>query len=170
MKADKLASRANVRAGLRTGLFIATGFSAWATVLRLVVGPGAFERFGVTWGEVVAVYYLAFLAGGSVYGALLPLRRHPAGAVVLGFSLMCPMYLGAAVLFHVTQNESGSWREDLGLAVLLGIIAGIILGIWLSISEGSDGGPAADRGVPPASAAGRQPRSGNEDSKRSGVP
>ena len=167
MKSDRLGSWENVRSGLRTGLVIATGFSIWATVVRLAVGPRAFEHFGVAWEEIVVVYYLAFSVGGSVYGALLPLKRHVAGAVVLGFFLMCPMYLGASVLFHITQNQSGSWGEDLALAVVLGVIAGIMLGIWFTMSETTDTEPSADRILPPAGEASTRPRTGEEESTSS---
>ncbi len=148
MNNTKLWSRDNVRAGLRTGLIIATGYSAWVTVLRLTVGPKAFDRVGLRWEELVALYYLTFSVGGSVYGAFLPLKRHPAGAALLGFFLMCPMYLGAAVLFHLAQNQSGSWREDLALAVVLGIIAGIMLGIWLTMSDEGDSRPPGSANRP----------------------
>jgi len=135
MNAGDLGARENVLLGLRIGLTIATGFSVWVVILRLMFGPGVFDRFGVRWGVIVTVYYAALSLGGCAYGALLPLKRSPLGAMLLGFLLLCPMYLGIAVVLGLTQHRVPSLSAALVDGLVLGGVGGSILGLWIWFDE-----------------------------------
>src|SRR3989442_1463332 len=82
--------------GLGLALFVATGFSAWVTFLRVAYGTTAFDRLHTTYGAVVALYYLGGLAAGILLGVFWPLRRWLPGSALLGMLAVFQLYFGAA--------------------------------------------------------------------------
>jgi hypothetical protein len=137
----------NLRLGLRVGLIMATGFALWATVVRVALGPVAFERFGVGWLQIIGAYYAALSLGGAVYGALYPLRRHVLASVLMGIALMFSLYLGVGVLLNLSKVGSTSLLPTLTDALVLGSVGGALLGLWLWVDERKD---SADGRGPPA--------------------
>jgi hypothetical protein len=118
----------SIRSGLKFGVITATLFSFAVTVQRLLLGPGAFTRFGITWATIVAVYYVAFSLGGCAYGALLPLRRrHSWAAAMLGVLFISPMYVGFAVLMN---RMFSSLEVALIFGAMVSTFGGIILGLF----------------------------------------
>jgi len=121
--------RKSIRSGLRYGLTLATLFSLVVTVQRVLLGPGAFVRYGLRWEELVTLYYVAFSLGGVAYGALLPLRRVPGfdlAAMMSGVVFVAPMYLGAAVLmWPLFQSPQ--------LAVTVGVFVAFFVGVPLGL-------------------------------------
>ena len=120
--------RDSVRSGLKLGLITASLFSLVVTVQRLLLGPDAFSRFGMSWSQIVAVYYAAFSLGGCGYGALLPLRRrHSWAAAMSGVFFISPMYLGLAV---VMNRMFGSLQIALAVGAMLSLFGGTVLGLF----------------------------------------
>jgi hypothetical protein len=122
----------NIASGIGIGLFIATGFTAWVTLLRLTVGTEPFERNDTTYEDVVQVYYAGGLLGGLFVGLLWPLHRWVLGSAVLGIVGMFPMYYG----FAIQHSPSSEWlsADKLVTGLALSIIVGSAVGtgVWLS--------------------------------------
>ena len=123
----------NVLRGLGVGLFIATGLSAWATVVRLSRGSDPFERAGTPYAKTIFLYYAGFSLGGAVVGALLPLRRWALGSMLLGFLFVAPVYGSFVFLGASPQERFSSWNVLGTLAA--SIIAGGGLGLWAWSNE-----------------------------------
>ena len=122
----------NLGKGIGLGLFVATGFTAWVTFLRLAVGTAPFDRLETTYAQVVQVYYAGGLAGGFLRGLLWPLRRSVVGSALLGVVGVFPMYYG----FAIQQSPRSEWfsGNTLATALVLSAIVGSCVGTgaWLS--------------------------------------
>ena len=120
--------RKNLLVGVALGLFIATGFSVFITIERVAMGTEPFERHSVTYSQLVAIYYIGFLVGGSLVGLLLPLRRWLLGQMFLGFVLLLPAY-GAVVVQSAPRAE---WftRFNVVFTLAVSILGGGVIGIW----------------------------------------
>lgn len=127
---DRIFSKVNILSGLKLGLGIATFFSLWVLIVRLLLGAGGFERYGIGWVEVVAVYYLGLSLGGCAYGALLPLRRFALGSALLGFLLVLPMYLGISVALGLALEADRPLKADLVVGTVLAAFVGSVFGLW----------------------------------------
>ena len=120
--------RDSIRSGFKFGVLTATLFSVGVTVQRLLLGPDAFARFGMSWSQVVIVYYGTFTLGGCAYGALLPLRpRHVWAAPMSGVLFLSPMYLGFAVVMNKIFD---SLEIAILVGVMLSIFGGVVLGLF----------------------------------------
>ena len=121
----------NMLKGLALALFVATGFSAWVTFLRLTVGTAPFDRLDTTYQDVVLVYYAGGFSGGILLGLLWPLRRWVLGSALLGVVGVFPMYYG----FAIQQSPRSEWlaARNLWTALLLSLFVGTCIGtgIWL---------------------------------------
>ena len=127
MGVEKPGRSRNVRLGLRVGLGIATVYSAWVAFVRLALGPHAFDRFGLNWWQLVAIYYGGLSLGGWAYGLLVPLKRHLWGALLQGIVLILPMYGGVmlAVGLSVPRSE---FRTYMIASLIVALIVGAALG------------------------------------------
>lgn len=119
--------------GLGFGLFVATGLSAWATILRVSQGTGPFDRIGSSYGITVLVYFLAFSLGGVIWGLLAPLRRWLLGSMLLGALLLAPMYLGFSILNRPSPELTTAWRT--AASVIASLVAGGLLGVYVWVHE-----------------------------------
>jgi len=144
-------STGSIRKGLKSGLAVATFFTLLVTAQRILLGPHAFERVGMSWLEIVGVYYVAFSVGGCAYGALLPFkRRYIVAAMMAGILLVLPLYLAMGFLIGVGLNKAPS----VGVAVAVGVVAALLVGIplglrdWGGPEEGEEGHGAAARPDP----------------------
>ena len=129
----------NLRTGIGIGVFFATGFTAYVTVLRLVSGTAPFERLGTTYLMTVTTYYVGFSTGGALVGILLPLRRHRLGSILLGSLGLFPVYLG--VLTQLLPRTE--WFRDYYLlgAVFVSLAVGGSLGLYAWKQEYGKIGP-----------------------------
>ena len=122
----------SIRLGLRSGLIVATFFSLVVTVQRLLLGPNAFARLGMTWAAIVALYYVAFCLGGCAYGALLPLKpKNLLAAMMSGVLLVLPVYLGFGVFIGLALNKA----PTLGVALTAGAVAAVLVGIPVGLRD-----------------------------------
>src|SRR5882672_9300797 len=128
-------SAITVRQGLRVGLFGATWFSLLVVLGRVALGPGAFNRFGIGWLTIIAVYYATLSIGGVAFGALSPYRRNPAGAMVRGIAFMLPAYVVFTTLIGFATGKLPSLKVCLILGLVLGVLGGSMLGLWMWIDE-----------------------------------
>jgi hypothetical protein len=76
---------------------MATAFTVWISLLRWTAGTAPFDRIDTTYSATVALYYAGGAVGGLVIGLLLPLRRWPWGAALLGMLGVLPLYFGVAL-------------------------------------------------------------------------
>lgn len=121
--------------GLRIGLIIATVLSVWATIVRIALGPGAFERFGLSWAQIVSLYYVTLSLGGCAYGVVEPLRRYALGAILQGLLLVLPAYVGISVAIGLMLDRSPSVGSDVVLGAIIAIFVGSFVGLWIWIEE-----------------------------------
>ncbi|SRR6266568_2805847 len=128
-------SAVTVRQGLRIGLFGATCLSLLVVLGRVALGPGAFNRFGISWLTIIAVYFVTLSIGGLAIGALSPYRRNPAGAMVRGIAFMLPGYVVFTTLIGFGTGKLPSLKVCLILGLVLGVVGGSILGLWMWIDE-----------------------------------
>lgn len=98
-------------------------------------GPGLFERIGIPWLGVVSIYFATLSLGGSLFGALLPLKRWAPGAMLLGFLFVLPMYVALIFLLSLHRESTASFRGSLVDGVVVGAIVGSLLGLFIWIDE-----------------------------------
>lgn len=110
---------ASVRMGIGWGVAMATLYSCWVTILRIVGGSGSFDAIGTSWLATVGSYYLGGILGGGLVGSLWILRRWALGAFALGTVAVMPVFL--IIL---------STKSDLGVTqcVLLSLIPSSVVG------------------------------------------
>src|SRR5690242_13396711 len=84
-----------LRLGVVVGLVTAVGFSAFATLAYLVVGPQSDSGLDATsLGAVVGAYLACGLLLGVVYGLLHPLKETLWGSAILGATCGILLYGG----------------------------------------------------------------------------
>src|SRR2546426_11024828 len=123
---------ATIREGLKIGLFIATCYSVVVLLSRLLLGPGAFHRFGISWLAIIAVYYVALPIGGLAFGALSPYRLNPVGAMARGFLFVLPVYVAFTTLIGLGVGQLPV-KAGLLLGLVIAAFAGSTLGLWIWI-------------------------------------
>ena len=118
----------NLAIGLGFGALVASGFSLYATGLRLIAGPAPFLRNGTTYHGLVAVYFGGFLIGGLLVGLFLPFRKYLLGRMWLGMLGVFPVYL--AVNKESLPLKELFSSDNLGFAVIASVVVGGGVGIW----------------------------------------
>jgi len=101
---------------------------------RLVLGPGAFRRFGISWLTIIAVYYLAFSIGGLAFGALSRYRLNPVGAMARGFLFVLPVYVAFTTLIGLGVGQL-PLKAGLLLGLVIAAFAGSTLGLWMWVDD-----------------------------------
>lgn len=92
----------NAFLGLGVGLFIATGFTLWVTLIRVTRGTAPFDATHASYSRTVLFYYVGLSIGGTIAGALWSLLlRWAVGWMVMGFLLVAPGY----ALFMINNRE-----------------------------------------------------------------
>src|SRR3990172_156583 len=116
----------DVSRGMPLGATLGAGLGIWLVAIRVVSGPGVFERVGLTLWELAGLYYVAALVSGGAIGALGRVRHRPIGRVLqlLLFALL-PMVA-------VNLNMGLSYgRPPLPLPVLVpGLLCFLVLAGW----------------------------------------
>src|SRR5947199_9661830 len=129
-----VAEEAAIREGVNIRLFIATCYSVIVLLSRLVLGPGAFRRFGISWLTIIAVYYLAFSIGGLAFGALSRYRLNPVGAMARGFHFVLPVYVAFTTLIGLGVGQL-PLKAGLLLGLVIAAFAGSTLGLWMWVHD-----------------------------------
>jgi len=116
---------ANIRGGIRFGMFGAVMFSGCALLLYLVGGQKPFTQLGTSPPKLVAVYWGGCLAAGAIGGALTPLARWAAGSALIGAVVgVC-----LEVALRISQSGIFFWdRRDpffMGFFAACGLIAAL---------------------------------------------
>jgi hypothetical protein len=114
--------------GLGLGLFLATAFSVWITLLRVVNGTSPFERTGTPYSRTVLFYYAGFAIGGLLAGSLWSLlRRWAVGWAVMGFVFIAPVYAMFVIVDRPAAQRFSAWNVwgTLFAGALVGGLAGL---------------------------------------------
>src|SRR2546422_574187 len=94
----------NTLRGLGLGLFLATAFSVWITLLRARNGDSPFDRVGTPFWTTVLFYYTGFSIGGLLAGSLWSLlERWAIGWVIMGCLFVAPVY----AMFVIVNRPAG---------------------------------------------------------------
>ncbi len=117
----------NLLKGSALGLFIATGLTAWATLVHYLAGTAPFDRLHTSFPAVVAGYYLGGLTGGLLIGLAWPLRRWILGCVLLAVVGVFPFYLFAP---GGRSGFSAIDQRTVATSLLGAVLIGPVLGIW----------------------------------------
>jgi hypothetical protein len=91
----------NVTTGVRWGVYFGVVFSAIATVMVIIAGPGSLAEKGYNVGYLglIALYLVGGFVSGALAGAMLPLCRTTVGVMVTGAVAALPlMFLVAPVV------------------------------------------------------------------------
>ena len=121
--------RNNLIRGLTLGLLMASGLTAWVTIVRLTLGPDAFALNGISYGKTVCFYFVGFAIGGIALGPLLPLRKWALGSMLLGFIFVLPVYATFIMLHAARADRFSNWNI---LGTLFGsLVTGGIVGFWV---------------------------------------
>jgi hypothetical protein len=116
----------SVKKGVKFGVMLALLFCGWITFVRLIHGEAAFTRYGITFSGTVAVYLFMGASAGALVGGMMPWATSPGRAYLTGLVASIPITFG--ILF---QQEGPPWRwngSDMGLAVVLSIVAALAIG------------------------------------------
>jgi|SRR6185312_3459881 len=108
---------------------MASGLSAWVTLVRLTLGHDAFALNDLSYGRTVCFYFVGFGVGGIALGPLLPLRKWALGSMFLGFIFVLPVYATFIMLRAAPADRFSSWNI---LGTLFGsLVTGGIVGFWV---------------------------------------
>jgi hypothetical protein len=122
-----------IKNGIIWGVGLATVYSAWVTVLRVLSGSGAFDALGTSWLRTVALYYLGGTAGGATVGVLWFLRKTPLGAFVLGTCAVLPIFT-----IGLAAKPDLDWIRALGFSILPSCVVGGVNGYLLWRGDRAD--------------------------------
>ncbi len=84
--------RARLRYTVGGGLVLAALFSLIVTVQFVSAGQRPFQQVGVTFGLVIAYYFVTGIAAGVVAGLLWPIGRTWPGALLVGYLVVAPVW------------------------------------------------------------------------------
>lgn len=117
------------------GIVMATLYSLWVTVVYYLGGPSALAEHNLTLPMAVATYYFAGAIGGLIVGVMLPLARHPLGAILVGIvvGFVAFFSMGVATKGMPPEWSSRDWKGVLVLGLLWGGFGGFIYRrIWIN--------------------------------------
>src|SRR6266849_3264841 len=106
----------NLRKGVEWGLYVAIVFILLATVVVLVRRTDLEAEYNLTYWQLVAIYLIGGLAGGTLAGFLLPLCRSTLGSMFAGFVAILPF----AFLISLAITPQSDWGAKIPLLPLLG--------------------------------------------------
>lgn len=121
----------NLVKGVGFGLFMATGLTAWITLLRATAGPDLFQS--ASYPATIALYYGGGLVGGCLIGLLLPLRRWSWGYAVLGLVGVFPLYFGAPLTYAGVSEPFT--RNNLAVSLPIALLVGGAVGVWAWLDD-----------------------------------
>jgi hypothetical protein len=95
------------------GALLGVGFSlfliAWATVIRVLVGPDMFARGQVSYTAAALAYLAGGALGGALIGVLQPLAQHRFGWLLLGVVGGLSMYGAGGIAIFGWPREPAEW-------------------------------------------------------------
>jgi len=96
----------------------------------LVHGPGVLRPYHLSLAGMIAVYLVAGIVGGSIFGLFMPLGRSLLGAAFLGFVVAIPIAVLMAII--VAPDVAPGTGEFVWICAgvsLLGPVGGA--GLWI---------------------------------------
>lgn len=116
----------NLRWGAAWGLIMGVIYCVIGIVLRFAGGPNFLSRYGITFEQLLLLYLGASVAGGLAVGALRPLTRWRAGAIIVGVAVAFVVYGGIFITLRgpVRGWHSGEWIVTSIAALLTGSYLG----------------------------------------------
>jgi len=131
MKTSKWQSISVIKKFAFGGLCLAIVYSISVTLQRVFLGPEFLTRMGLSWGSLIALYFVALPVGGILAGLLYRfLWRSLLGAAVLGAIGALPLYLGASLL---VAHGSSMWSSIVTGGTVLGTVVvggGVGMVLW----------------------------------------
>jgi hypothetical protein len=104
---------------------VAGTYALVATVTRVIGGPRAFERQGVTYPAAVVSYLVLGVAAGVVIGLCRPALRHGVGRAAVGLSVGT---LAAAGIALVAAGHPSRWDlDEYGAIILVALGVAVVL-------------------------------------------
>ena len=118
----------NLRIGIREGVGYAALYAAVGVLSVLVRGPDLLREYQISVGELLAFYVVGGVSAGVIAGALLPLGRHPVGAIVVGFLAMLPTcVVGSLLVFSPHEWKEMIPAVPLIAAAIYGVFGGLMM-------------------------------------------
>ena len=118
--------------GLANGLGLAVGFSIWVAFATAGRGAEIHARYGLTPLQIVFLYAVAGILGGSLLGLLRPYCGSRLGAFLVG------AVIGIMSYGVIGITMSGVSAQAFAGALVLGIIVGGGLGVvWRDEARGT---------------------------------
>lgn len=117
--------------GMNVGATLGLGFFCWLAAIRVVSGPGAFERVGLTWDELAILYCVGFMAAFGAYGALQHKRHHPLAAILQGLLMVVPLAVAIPVNLGLSYGRAASDLPGLWPALIAVVVVGAWLKFWM---------------------------------------
>jgi hypothetical protein len=108
------------------GLAFACIYSLYVCGLYLLEGAEPFTRLGTTLGVVIGTYFFGGISAGVAVGALQPLARWRAGAILVGIIGAFFVFFGILVASDGFPSRWGrdQWITIAALPILFGTLAG----------------------------------------------
>ena len=105
------------------GVKIGAGFGLLYCVAALVIfalqGTEPFEHNDVELPSVLVLYLSSGIVAGAIVGALRPLTRTKAGAMLVGVVAVTPLAFGIGTMLYGLPN---SWSSDIWITVAIFIL------------------------------------------------
>jgi len=118
----------NLRWGVAQGAIFAGLFSFGLLLLALGRGSFRWSSYGLSFGEIVLVYFVGCMLAGAVVGLLRPFTRWRLGAMLVGVVAAVP---ATATLGIAMSGNPLAWKPDdrfafYGIIVTMGPLCGLI--------------------------------------------
>jgi hypothetical protein len=121
----------NIGFGVEAAATLGLGFYCWLAAIRVVSGPGIFERVGLRWAELAGVYFAVCLGAMYAWGALEHKRHHRLVAMLQGFLMYVPLAVAIPVNFGLSWGRVPSVPGDLVLPLIGAMVVGGAVGLWV---------------------------------------
>lgn len=123
---------ADIIRGIKVGLAFAVGFSLLSIVIFALGSGGAFDRKGLTLGQVLTAYFAAGILSGTLGGMLLRVpARYPFLAYPVGIVAAFP---GAMAITAIVSHQLSGWGEAEWFTAVLGSVIYGVMGVRVARS------------------------------------
>lgn len=124
-----------VTRGVLLGVSVAVIFSIVAGIVTILSLGAATRKLGLSYPNLVMLYFAGGSSAGAIYGAAWPLaKRNPVLAFLVGTIALLPFAIGYVMLAmpHTEWLWAGITVAGIG-AVLLGGLSGLMIAGWADL-------------------------------------